>query len=102
MWRGVHLKSKESVALKVVSKASATKSQLKYAKNEAKILKRLEHPNIIKLIDFFESEEEIVLVLPLYQCTLEEYLELRSTNISEIEALEIFRKVSLAIDYAHR
>ena len=53
-------------------------------------------------LENFESEEEIVLVLPLYQCTLEEYLELRSTNISEIEALEIFRKVSLAIDYAHR
>lgn len=43
-----------------------------------------------------------VLVLPLMHCSLDEYLEKRSGQISEKEALDIFKKVAQAIDYAHR
>ena len=35
------------------------------ARNEAKFLKRLDHPNVIRVIDMFEDTENIIIVLPL-------------------------------------
>ena len=75
------------MALKIICKASATTKELEHALNESKILSKLTHPNIIKLIDFFDSELAIILVLPLMDCSLDKYLELQTTKISEKEAL---------------
>ena len=75
------------MALKIICKASATTKELEHALNESKILSKLTHPNIIKLIDFFDLELAIILVLPLMDCSLDKYLELQTTKISEKEAL---------------
>ena len=53
--------------------------QLEKAKREAGILKTLDHPNIIKLYDFFISPTSIYLVL--------EYVELTLLHIIQTEKL---------------
>ena len=49
--------------------------ELKQVVDEVTFLKKLNHPNIISLVDFFDSNKTMVLVLPFMNCTLDEYLE---------------------------
>lgn len=39
-----------------------TPSELKMIKNEIQILKQVDHPNIIKLFEFFEDDENFYLI----------------------------------------
>jgi hypothetical protein len=56
-------KTKEKVAVKVISKRKMKAEQLQFQRNEIQILKMCSHPNIIKLIDVFETFDKIHIVL---------------------------------------
>jgi calcium-dependent protein kinase len=51
-------------ALKIVKKSRYADgiAQIKMIKNEIAIMKLVDHPNIVKLYEFFEDEENIYLV----------------------------------------
>ena len=50
------------VALKFLPKRQRTATQLKRLHEEIAIMRRLRHPNIIALLDAFETEDEVVAV----------------------------------------
>jgi len=50
------------VALKFVAKAGKTPAELAALRSEVAILRRLDHPNIVLLLDFFETPRDVVLV----------------------------------------
>ena len=45
------------------------------AREEANILNHLSHPNVIRLLDKFETDDQIILVMPLMKMTLLKYLK---------------------------
>ena len=55
----------ERVAVKVLSKKQMTDEEKKATHNEIEILKQVDHPNIVKLIDVFEYERHWCLVTEL-------------------------------------
>lgn len=68
---------------------------------EIAILKQLDHPNVIKLVETIEDGEYLYLVLEL--CTGGELFEfVTNAYYSEREAAEVFCSMVRAVNYCHR
>ena len=57
-----HLKLSRYYAMKVIRKTSNTKEEEEDIKNEVNILKKLDHPNIVKITDFYSLKSEYNIV----------------------------------------
>ena len=79
------------------------KSQMKALRTEIEIMKKLDHPNIIKLYDVLEDESSIMLALEyLSGGSLRQYLRKKSNRkISEVEAKMYFGQIIDAVRYLH-
>jgi hypothetical protein len=52
--------------VKIISKKEKNEKQLRNLKTEMEIMKTLRNPNIVSLVDVWEEEEDIYLVMELY------------------------------------
>lgn len=70
-------------------------------KTEIKILQTLDHPNVIKLYEYFEDDDKIYLVME--KCTGGELFDriLEKEYFSEKEAARCFKQIIMAINYCH-
>jgi tRNA A-37 threonylcarbamoyl transferase component Bud32 len=70
---------------------------------EIKILQKLDHPNIIKLLDTIETPSSINLIFEhISGCSLMEYLKSRSSRkLEESQARVIIKQVLEALEYCH-
>ena len=66
-------------------------SDLEAARNEAKYLNRMNHPNVIRIIDMFEDVENITIVLPLLDTSLFHFLRKLEKPLNENETGRIFK-----------
>ena len=93
----------EKVAIKIISKESLqyNKTELTLINNEITILKLLNHKNIIKLYEVFETESNIYIVTEL--CTGKELFHYiyKKKTLNEYEALAIFHQIIDAMVYLH-
>lgn len=86
----VHKKTKKRVAVKVMSKKEMTVSDVELQRREIEILKMCQHPYIIRLLDIFENQDYIYIVMEhLGGGDLFTYLEKRKFLVSEERAKEI-------------
>uniref|UniRef100_A0A6B2LBU9 Protein kinase domain-containing protein n=1 Tax=Arcella intermedia TaxID=1963864 RepID=A0A6B2LBU9_9EUKA len=88
------------VAIKSIQKIGA-KNKPEMLKNEVEILKKMEHPYIIKLYDIFESETTLYLVMELV--TGGELFDriVEREQYSEANAKEVMKQLFSAIEYFH-
>ncbi len=63
----IHKQTNEKYAIKFVSKQFVSDKELKLLEREMEIMRKLEHKNIVQLIDVGESKDEIFIVMELYQ-----------------------------------
>ena len=59
--------------------------------NEISIMKSLNHPNIVKLIDIVKCETNIYLIMEHCETDLENYL--KKNKLSEDKAIYIFKQI---------
>jgi calcium/calmodulin-dependent protein kinase I len=91
----------EKFAVKVVNRASLPKDDEEALKSEVEILQKIKHPNIVKLVDFFEEEKTYYVIL--------EYLPggelfdriVKKTFYNEKEARDLVSILLGAIKYCH-
>ena len=91
------------VALKFLSKENLLKRQTRMVrvKREIRILKLLNHPNIVRLFDVAETDKEIILTMEYAGGgELFDYIVAHS-RLKEREARRIFRQILSAIAYCH-
>ena len=67
VYRGRRRFTGQFVALKLVPKANKSQLELEALQREVRILTHLDHPNIIKLLDYFETPSDVVLVMEWMQ-----------------------------------
>jgi calcium/calmodulin-dependent protein kinase I len=92
----------EEVAIKVVKKRDVEKRDLELLEREIKILKKLKHPNIVRLFDLFDSPESIYIVLELVpEGELFDHL-ITNGVYTESDARSIVRQVLEGVDYMHK
>ncbi|KAF2858968.1 Pkinase-domain-containing protein [Piedraia hortae CBS 480.64] len=89
------------VAIKVVRKSEMNSQQRASVLKEVQIMRQLDHPNIVKLVDFSESREHFYITLEL--CPGGELFHqiVRLTYFSENLSRHVITQVAKALDYLH-
>jgi len=95
-------------AIKEMSDASLTttaerQQAIANFQHEAQILARLNHPNIVRVSDFFEHDAKYYLVMDYVDgCTLEDLLEQHGHAFGEPEVLPWLHQLCDALAFLHR
>lgn len=72
-------------------------------KQEAVMLNSLNHPNIVRFLNFVENEYGVFLIMEYVDgCTLEEYITKKNGLIVEEKAYPMFAEILNAFSYAHQ
>lgn len=89
-------------AVKIIHKAQTSKEEQERLMNEVSILQRLDHPNIIKIFEFYQDDRFFYIVTEL--CTGGELFDKiqEETCFSENKAADIMKQVLSAIFYCHQ
>lgn len=83
----IHKKTGKTVAVKIMTKKEMSVQDIELQKREIEILKMCQHPYIIRLLDIFENQDQIYIVMEMLQGgDLFTYLEKRSFELSEKRA----------------
>jgi calcium-dependent protein kinase len=92
--------TKEEVAIKRIAREKIRNYQRFL--NEITALKTLDHPNVIKLFEIFEDEDDVYLVQEL--CTGGELFDyiVNQEFLSEFQAATIFKQIMHAVMYCHK
>lgn len=99
----INKSSKVEFAVKTISKQQITKEKLAQLKVEVAIMKSLNHPNIVRLVEHFETDDELNLVLDLcrggelYSCLQKQ----ANTCYSETAARNLVYTMLSTVNYCH-
>eukprot|EP00906_Rhabdomonas_costata_P025024 RCo035864 len=88
------------VAMKFITKKNKTEKELKNLRQEIEILTKLNHDNIILLLDWFETPGEFCVVMEYAQGEVFEILE-DDRCLPEAEVAKIARQLVRALHYLH-
>jgi 5'-AMP-activated protein kinase catalytic alpha subunit len=99
---GIHLLTKEKVAIKIFDKRKIKNEKEKeYIKREISILKKLNHYNTIKLYNIIENENFIFLIQEyIPNGELLNFLE-KTENLTEIYICKIYQQIISGIEYLY-
>jgi serine/threonine protein kinase len=93
----------ELVAIKVVSTDKANDPLLLMRfEREGRVARRLDHPNIVKVLDFGSVDRTHFMVMELVDGINLGKRITRQGRLGETEAIEIIRQVAGALSYAHQ
>eukprot|EP01102_Stenamoeba_stenopodia_P015693 TRINITY_DN5375_c1_g1_i2.p1 TRINITY_DN5375_c1_g1~~TRINITY_DN5375_c1_g1_i2.p1 ORF type:complete len:417 (+),score=115.38 TRINITY_DN5375_c1_g1_i2:43-1293(+) len=98
----VHESTGQRVAIKIIRKVDGDKPELakKMREREIAIMKLVDHPNIVRLYDVYETDENIYLVMELLEGTLFNYV-IKRGRLKPSRALKFFQQIVEALDYMH-
>jgi len=98
---GVNRKTKEKVAVKIISRSNVGKDYEKNLRSEMEILQKVSHTNIIQLHEMIETDDKIYFVMELV--TGGELFDriVEKGSYTEEDAKILVRKIVSAIDYLH-
>jgi calcium/calmodulin-dependent protein kinase I len=99
--RGVSKKDGQKVAIKIIKKTTVAGDDIKLLRREVQNLKKLDHPNIMKLYEVYENNDEFYLVLELIEGKELFDKIVDRGNYSERDASNITRQFVAAIEYLH-
>ena len=101
---GINKKTGQQVAIKTIKKEYLVDLKDKeMIINEINILKHCHHPNIVRLLDYFEDNEHIYIILEYIQGgNLRQYLINMSYNFTEKQVANIMSQIASGIKYLHQ
>ncbi|RYZ07380.1 MAG: serine/threonine protein kinase [Myxococcales bacterium] len=102
VWRAEHLVTGRQVALKLLSKSLSQHREMRRRfLREARAVAKVNHPNVIEVLDAFDDNGLLALVMPVLEGeVLGSFLQRRGA-LSVTAALEIFLPLVSAVDAAH-
>ena len=101
---GVHKKTGEKVAIKIIKKEAMTPKDQELVKSEIDIMKMCRHQNIVRLLDHYENKEFIFIVMEhLAGGTFANYLETTPVDdLSEKQTAFCAFQIAKALEYLHQ
>ncbi|KAI9500660.1 Serine/threonine-protein kinase 36 [Coemansia spiralis] len=101
VYKALHRRSGVMVAMKIISKINRKRVEIETYREEMRLLQQLDHPHIIRLIEYFETSTEIYIVTELCKCDLLVYLK-RSGGFLRLEEVRgIAHQLVAALQYLH-
>lgn len=103
VYLGVHAIVGKQVAIKVLNQTLFGNPEIRGRfRNEASVLARLHHQNIVVFHDYIETKDNACIVMEYVEgLNLDEYISKISGPIPESKALRIFLQILSAMQYAH-
>ena len=102
VYRGQHRVTQQEVAIKILPPELAVHEELKARfVEEARVLARLEHPNIVHLNNFTEASGRLCLVMQFVEGVTFESKIVQQGKVAPDEALRVGIEVCRALEYAH-
>lgn len=103
VYHAAHRLTGQEVALKMLLPQFSQEPRLRARfLNEAKVLARLEHPNLVPLLGFFEQGNRAFIVMPYVRgITLERMLRRQGRLSTEI-VVDLFDQLCAGIEHVHR
>lgn len=103
VYRAQHKVTGQEVALKMLLPQLVNDARLKARfVNEAKVLARLEHDNLVRLLGFIESERRAFIVMPYVAGTTLDKRMQRQGRLTMQEAFDLFDQMVDGLDHMHR
>lgn len=106
VYRGQHLTLGISVAVKVLKNSESTRAETyrERFQHEARIAARLDHPSIVRVLDYGQDKGHAYLVMEFIEgFTLDDYLrKLGTRGIREVSCLRLILAATLALSSAHQ
>ena len=100
---GIQKDTGQLVTIKIIDKTDETKNEEELVRYEIDILKFCHHKNIVHLIDYFETIENIIIILNYIEGnTLGEYLKNNNFNFKESKIANIVLQIANGIKYLHK
>jgi len=98
---GLSKKTGEKFAIKCIKKNMVEGEDIKLLRREVQIMKKVNHPNVLKLYEDFEDDEEFFLVMELV--TGKELFDkiVERGQYSESDDSHIVRQIVSAVEYLH-
>ncbi|NWW85585.1 STK36 kinase, partial [Rhynochetos jubatus] len=100
VYKGRRKHSAQVVALKFIPKVGRTEKELKNLQREIEIMRGLHHPNIIQMLDSFETDKEVVVVTDYAEGELFQILE-DDGSLPEEQVQNIAAQLVSALYYLH-
>lgn len=97
----IHKVSQDVRAMKIIKKDQVDEQYLQTLQNEIKILKQLDHPNIVKLYEIYSDQDNIYLITEFLEGGELFDLILKTRHFNENIAARIMKQLFQAINYCH-
>ncbi|XP_067683642.1 serine/threonine-protein kinase Nek4-like [Haliotis asinina] len=104
VWLVRHKKDRKQYVLKKMNLSRASKRERTSAEQEAKLLSKLKHPNIVSYKDSFETREGYLYIAMQYCEGGDLYTKLKeqkSVLLEERQVVEWFVQIAMAMQYMH-
>eukprot|EP00058_Branchiostoma_floridae_P017313 XP_002602801.1 hypothetical protein BRAFLDRAFT_227132 [Branchiostoma floridae] len=104
VWLSRHQKDRKQYVLKRMDLQNASKRERKAAEQEAKLLSKLRHPNIVNYKDSFETEEGMLYIAMGFCEGGDLYTRLKNQKgvlLEEEQVVEWFVQITMALQYLH-
>jgi calcium-dependent protein kinase len=100
--KAVHIATKEVRAIKIIYKYQCNKEEQQRIFNEKTIMKSLDHPNIVRVYEYFQDEKFIFIVMEFVTGgeLFDKIIEVHHFN--EKMASKIFHQLLSAVNYLHK
>ena len=92
----------QKYALKSVNLKKLDPAQLKELRNEVALLKKLDHPHIVRLYECYETDKSMDLILELMEGgDLHDAYHKKPKEFTEVKVCELIRQLVSAVAYCH-
>ena len=99
--KAIEISTEKIVAVKILNIRNSKIKKENIIK-EVNLLKNLNHPNIVKFLDFYEEADKIYIVMEYYEGgTLKQYIQDNQNKINEDKARIIIKQLLNALSYLH-
>jgi len=98
---GIDRATGEKVAVKFIEKKFVDQEELKLLGREIDIMKKVQHRNVLRLIEIYETDNALSLVMELVNGGELFYKIVDKGSYSEREARDIIRQLVEGVDYLH-
>ena len=99
VYKAINLKTKNIIAIKVIYKNSENEIEDIELKNEIDILKKLCHPDIVKILEFYDIGEKYYLITEY--CQYGELFSYIKEDFTEQQLSIIFYQIFSGLNYLH-
>ncbi|MFA9492189.1 MAG: serine/threonine-protein kinase [Anaerolineales bacterium] len=101
VYRGFDSEKQRTVAVKILASFLVDEPQFRSRfDREIQLLQKLDHPNIVPIIDYGEHEDTPYIVMPFFEATLQD--RLKSSPMTALEGAKLSEQISASLEHAHQ